>query len=85
MDIYTYICIVMKDTIFIIDLDEETCIATAVSKTDNQVHHYDVGPWVLSTYLKIDYEVEIRPEGCEDPIDVLSFKEVEHHNKFKIW
>jgi hypothetical protein len=65
----------MKDTITILEIDEESCQAKAVSESDKQVHIYDIEPWILSAYINLKYEVEVcGVESKEECICVLSFK-----------
>lgn len=73
----------MKDTITILEIDEDSCQAKALSEKDKQVHLYNIEPWILSAYLNLKYEVEVFRE-CEECISVLSFREIEKTKKF-LW
>jgi hypothetical protein len=74
----------MKDTIKILDIDEDSCQAKALSETDNQVHVYNIEPWIYSAFLDLKYDVEVCGE-CDVCINVLSFREVGQSNKSFLW
>jgi hypothetical protein len=78
----------MKDTIKILDIDEDSCQAKALSETDNQVHLYNIEPWIYSAFLNLKYDVEVCGDSCGECdvcINVLSFKEVHQSNKSFLW